>query len=382
MRYFLLLSLVIAMVTGCARDPLSPPSDSDNQLQFKPQASAQEGSYRLWGEWKLYFDANHENVDLVPVRNARFHLNALKFLESYCTDCVKLIKLKNNGNGTVDLTVQLTHPFPGLPQYTGFDVKGIMMFDGSYEFPFDSTKWHLPNPYFEISWREMGDPEVLNPDGYTPRWAPSWESGSDLPIFNYWKGKFAFGEPNADLNAFLDFYSLEERHIFLVNSKVNRTYTIWLPPGEPVVAGYAVEACWEPPTVTPVTNPIEDFPSSANQPEAYHFKVVVNEGEVITDCDEWLPGSWLCDLIYADIAQWGGVTSYFWFKWPPDGVGDGGPIKQCDPPVEGRFEIGSFAPCEFGNGTFRGVCVNSYFMNYHQNIAYTIFDWTVNDPTI
>jgi hypothetical protein len=148
------------------------------------------------------------------------------------------------------------------------------------------------------------------------------------------------------------------------------------------VAGYAVEACWEPPTVMPVTNPIEDFPSSANQPEAYHFKVVVNEGEVITDCDEWLPGSWLCDLIYADIAQWGGVTSYFWFKWPPDGVGDGGPIKQCDPPVEGRFEIGSFAPCEFGNGTFRGVCVNSYFMNYHQNIAYTIFDWTVNDPTI
>jgi hypothetical protein len=65
---------------------------------------------------------------------------------------------------------------------------------------------------------------------------------------------------------------------------VSRTYHIWLPTG-PVEAGYAVDACWEPPDVTPVIDPATDFPISANQPEAYHFKVVANDGLPATDDD-------------------------------------------------------------------------------------------------
>ena len=68
----------------------------------------------------------------IPEREGRFHLNALKFLESYCTDCLKIMGIKNNGDGTIDLTVQITHPFKGHPEYTGLDVKGIIMFNGSH----------------------------------------------------------------------------------------------------------------------------------------------------------------------------------------------------------------------------------------------------------
>ena len=79
-------------------------------------------------------------------------------------------------------------------------------------------------------------------------------------------------------------YSHEERHMFSVDSEVYRTYTIYMP-SDTIVAGYAVEACWEEPLVMPVTNPLDDFPVTANQTEAYYFKYFVNNGEVITDCD-------------------------------------------------------------------------------------------------
>ena len=129
----------------------------------------------------------------------------------------------------------------------------------------------------------MGDPELMNADGYTYRWSPWYESGSDLPIFNYWEGRWAKGTPTANVNGYINFYSREERYIFEHNQTVSRIYTIWLPPGEEVVAGYAVEACWEPAINKPVTDPVVDFPVSANQPEAYHFKCVINDGNPIDD---------------------------------------------------------------------------------------------------
>jgi hypothetical protein len=298
----------------------------------------------------LYINETHEKIDVVPRRQGRFHLNALKFLESYCTNCLKITGLKNNGDGTVDLTVQLTHPFPGMAQYTGFDVKGIIMFNGSYLINIGEYWPVYPwIPPVRLSWKEAGDPEVLNADGYTPRWSPSFDSGSDLPIFNYWEGKYSTGVPNAHLNAYLDYYSLENRHVFLCNDHLSRTYRIWLPPGQPVVAGYAVEACWEPPTKMPVTDPVNDFPTSANQPEAYHFKYIVNNGEVITDpenccgknfecsdlrieCKWWNPIP-LCDVdeyVYTGTGQ----CFYLEYNCPPDYESDFIPMPLCKTSLE------------------------------------------------
>ncbi|MCX6647329.1 MAG: hypothetical protein NTY09_13365 [bacterium] len=332
-----MLVIVIAMiaVVGCASDsPIMPDPGAPLAQQNQYSTSGNDSPYRLWGEWTLYIDAGHERVDVVPRREARVHLNILKFLESYCTDCLTITDIKNNGDSTIDLTVQITHPFPGFPEYTGFDVKGIIMFNGSHLIDAGSSSGvELPDPC-RISWRELGDPQVLNPDGYVRRWSPTYDSGNSLPIFNYWEGKYATGVPSADVNAYLDFFTTVERHMFSVNSSVSRTYKIWLPPGQPVVAGYAVEACWEPPTVTPVDDPLTDFPLTANQPEPYHLKWVVNNGEPIKEYSQCCLGAGDCSEYRVEVKQWGGITvdytlQYYSAEQP---YGEQSWLVLCEPP--------------------------------------------------
>ena len=377
--------VTILVMVGCScATPIAP--EIQNPIpQYQVQRSLDAGPYRLLGEWTFFIDTENERVDVVPRRDLHMHLNALKFLEDYCKDCLEITSIKNNGDSTIDLTVRITNPFNGFPQYTGFDVKGIIMFNGSFECENRSVHIPLPTPTYRISWREMGDPEVLNPDGYTPRWNPNYESGSDLPIFNYWPGRYASGLPNADLNAYLDFYSEERRHMFAHNASVVRTYRIWLPPG-PVVAGYAIEACWEPPDVTPVTNPLADFPATANQPEPYYFKFIINNGEVITDCEAYDPpgpNDYDCSKARAEIKQWGGLTSDRWSISWPDWQGLAGPFWECIPPETGHYYCCDVPSCRYGNGTFRNVLYSYQFKSAkHFDYAYAVFDYTVDDPDL
>jgi len=386
------LSIVFSVLTvfmlGCARAGEDPIIPIENNLSVAGATASSDADahdpHMLWGQWTLYFNEDHTSVDVVPLRQARLHLNALKFLESYCADCLQITKIKNNGDGTIDLTVRITHPFNGFPQYTGFDVKGIIMFNGSLEFPLvEDSHIPLPKPFCRISWREMGDPEVLNPDGYAYRWTPAYDSGSDLPIFNYWEGKYATGVPNADLNAYMNFYSQEERHIFRTDATVFRTYRIWLPPG-PIVAGYAVEACWEPPLVTPVFNPVTDFPPTANQPEAYYLNAEANNGGKIIDSHECCGDGYDCHDLYIEQKQWGGLISNRYRFHFPDGSFYAGFLDSYEPCLEGRYVPDmSFFSGWWGNGTHRILVDNHRFKNgKYEDYAFAIFDITVNDPNL
>jgi hypothetical protein len=384
MRQTVLAVIFLTAVVGCAREasaPISPPLEGLSQTTL---AQEPNDPHRLFGEWTFFIDAEHERVDVVPRREGRFHLNALKFLESYCTDCLKITGIKNNGDSTIDLTVQITHPFKGYPEYTGFDVKGIIMFNGSYEYPNKEglgTWNYLPEPTFRVSWRLRGDPELINADGYTPRWRPNWDEGSDKPIFKYWNGKYSSGTPNADLNAFLNFYSQEERHMFSVNSSVSRTYKIWLPPGQPVIAGYAVEACWEPPTVIPVKNPLTDFPTSANQPEPYHLKWVVNNGEPVKAYSECCQGNGDCSDMRVEVKQWGGITVDRFIKSSEEPFGQQGALAPCEPPQEDVLSNGggwdgsvSYPP---GKYQWFYTALEQHWPMWDTKWAYTILEFEV-----
>jgi len=364
MRYMAILAVFAVILFGCAHAGQNPtvPVEERGLSSPHPSGAGRDAPYRLLGEWRLFINAEHDRVDVVPRRDPHFHLNALKFLEEYCKDCLRITGIKNNGDGTIDLTVQITHPFPGLPEYTGFDVKGIMMFNGSAELWTDHYG-HLPIPYLcMVSWRELGDPEVLNPDGYTFRWSPVYQSGSAMPIFNYWQGKYAKGAPNAGINAYLNFYTDEERHMFRTGGQVSRTYRIWLPPGEPVIAGYAVEACWEPPTVTHVTNPFEDFPISANQPEPYHLKMVVNNGDPIVRyspcCGEDPDG---CATLRIECKGWA-RDDYMWRALTLRDFKEmgflGGSFALCEPSQEGVY-------------TFPNPYISMYLPGRHRTVLCT-----------
>jgi hypothetical protein len=324
----------------------------------------------------------------------------LKFLEEYCADCLEITNVSGNGDGTINLTVQITHPFPDNPEYTGFDVKGIIMFTGSHElpwwdmeiFPFGTSGDHH---YFYVSWALKGDPEVLNPDGYSVHWSPYWESGSTLPIFNYYEGKYTNGTPTANINAYRNFYSDENRHMFAVDNSVYQTYHISLPPG-PVTAGYAVEALWVPPSVEPVTNPVTDFPWSANQPEPYYLQFVVNDGEPIADAD-WNPPS--CHKVRFEYNRWPDMPDEMdvsRITYPPWNNGESWIVAgqsglqpdQCsNPPTDVIWLPGGSAtfpiPSGYENGIYRGVAVLHAagippFPFHEDYFVYDIFDFTID----
>lgn len=290
MRYVGFLLLLAILSAGCANAGNPIQTGDDSVLPEFGQSTTQPGPYHLWGNWGLFINGDRTLADFSPERNADIHLNATKFLEVNCTDCLEITGISNNGDGTIDLDVTISHPFKGVPKYTGFDVKGIIMFNGSHVYERHDKvsgggyKYPLGPQEFRTSWRLLGDPEVLNADGYSYRWSPWYESGIDLPMFEYYPGKYSSGTPTANINAFLNFFSMEERHIFEHDESVTRTYHISLPPG-PITAGYAIEACWEPPINMPVIDPVVDFPYSANQPEPYYFKCVLNNGLPVTPED-------------------------------------------------------------------------------------------------
>jgi hypothetical protein len=386
MRTPILIVILTVVVLGCARSgqaPVAPDTNSSGSVRQSSQTN--DGPYRLWWEGTFYVNSAHDAVDVVPKRQSRFHLNTAKFLEEYCSDCLQIVKISKNGDGTIDLDVRIAHPFESHPEYTGFDVKGIIMFTGSYDLVWD--KYYYIHPHanqVRLSWSQAGDPEVLNPDGFTGRWCPSWNSGSSLPIFNYWPGKYSNGTPTADINAYLSFYTDEERHMFRCNSSIQRTYHIFLPTG-PVVAGYAVEACWEPPIVTPVTDPANDFPYSANQPEPYYFKTAINNGEVIksycchgSDCSQvWIAarqwyGSKLTDVMMSLPPYPGGSKQGFHFQDCPS-----------EPPDEDHYSLQlDLVLSEYPDGTYRGLSwafLADWMQNpYCTNIVYDVFDFTVD----
>ncbi len=398
MRISLLFFCIAIAIIGCAGDVSNPIS---NQNVNPPQDSLQsldnletsyQGPQHLWGEWSLHFNEAHDDVLAIPKRQAGLHLNSTKFLEEYCTDCLEITQMKNNGDETIDLTIQITHPFNGHPEYTGFDVKGIIMFNGSLELEWASADIYPFYDPFYISYRAFGDPEVLNPDGYSPRWSPWWDSGSNLPIFNYYEGKYTMGIPSANLNAFKKFYTLEERHVFHVGGQVERTYKIYLPPG-PVIAGYAIEACWEPPITTPVTDPLVDFPETANQREPYHFEFVINNNNVITEepCCGSIDAS-DCSNLKFEYLQWYGqestnLTARFWDR--ELSYGSGGGFLECDPPVPPPDVLSrGVYPAQitdwFDDGIYRGVAVilylgpPDYWDGIPETVAYDIFDYTID----
>ena len=253
-----------------------------------------------------------------PFGPAAFHLNALKFLEdSPCANCLSITKMTPQGDGIIDVDVQIRHPYQNLT-YSAFDVKGIIMFNGSINVYTPILRDTYPELHFcQMNWWRLGDWELLNPDGWTFRWSPQWNPDGVYPIDKYWPGKLSNGTPTSAINAYCNFYTDEDRHLFRASGEVTRTYSIKTQPG-PMTVGYAIEACWEPPTTVPVTNPLTDFPTSANQDEPYQFSVVINDGAPVHQ-NLWtmLDNPWH-GAIKTYVKQWGPLSVDKMDQWQLD----------------------------------------------------------------
>ncbi len=283
-----LLALLV-VVLGCsqATTPVTPGNDI-------PAARSQDnslGERYLWGLYEVTGSTNPLRAEVAPLRNADFHANVRKFLENGpCVDCLEIGHMYISENGNPTFQVKIRHPFPAQFFYTGFDVRAILILDGSNI---------MPESGVVVPDKTLGDIELVNADGYTPLYnTVMYAPGSQgFPIKEYNQGKYAFsGNFTGTLNGYKVFYNILNRHVYspLGGGVVSRDFELAIPPGD-FRFGYAVDASWLPPTGDyPYDDPQADFPPGANQQEPYQVSMYMGElpplggnAEVLIDIYDW-----------------------------------------------------------------------------------------------
>jgi uncharacterized delta-60 repeat protein len=286
-RYFRSLFFIFVIeiiICSCAvnsSQPITPDeANSVSELTGNAEISIDSGeaSHYLLAYNFIYVDPDYPGgpkVEIIPVRVVGIHLNILKFLEDGpCTNCFKIAGLNFPQPGYLDVDIEIDHPFVNTPPddpllYSVFDVRGIMMFQGSHEFPVAGKS---------ISDPSLGDGAILNADGYTALYNGSTITAPVGDLQKYYPGNMATPAiPDSDVNGFKYFMTDDpsnDRNAFFAGSSDVQTFSMKLPTG-PFVLGYAIDANWWTPTSHPVDDPLTDFDSNANCPEPW--KVVVTE---------------------------------------------------------------------------------------------------------
>ncbi len=273
-RIGFLAFLLAVIICGCSgtNSPSSPTLPDEVESTPGTTADAQSmtsqaGNHYLWAYHFVYVNPEENEFEIVPIRQTSIHWNVLSWLENGpCTNCLKITGISPSGYGTVLIDIEISHPFDNF-NLTGFDVRGIAMFNASHMFPESGLTF---------SDRTLGDGAVINIDGYTTLYNPTTIGAGPGGMEGYFKGKWAtIPAPNALLNAYKRFVSDDPdntRNAFYAGDAITVTYEIKMPDDE-FIFGYAVDASWATPINKPVDDPITDFGPDANCPEAWKIDI-------------------------------------------------------------------------------------------------------------
>ncbi len=275
-KYVVILAVLALFIGSCSNGDLPLlPSGVGYPSAGRETAAA---SHACLGLYDILISADRTVWEVVPKREGSMHLNIVPFLEGK----KDFITIPEGGivfqPEYVEATVQLQHPLKSSGKFdanlfTGFDVKGIIMFPGKLEFP---------ESLIRTQDRYNGDGYVLNPDGYSRWWNPvEFLDGPELQRYD--DGKLAL-PPNgykiitANLHPFKFIYpgANKKRHGFPADNIAQATYQLVLPPpGEPLALAYAIDACHELPIYNLPGEEIKpkDFGLTANQPEAFDMSI-------------------------------------------------------------------------------------------------------------
>ena len=263
--------IFLFLAYGCAssgtrmsdKSPIIP--DSESSFTQGSQSADVPGfnPHSIVGSGFILGDSETGSLEIVPSRAPSIHLNIRQFLEDAapCSDCFTLKSITHNPDDTWDLDLEIRHPFPGYDNLTAFDMRLIMMFQAT-------EIWFASDILTQ-------DPDgiggyVPDPDGYTTIFNPvQFPVGSDYPFFTYTDGFYSSSfMPDSTLNPYMDYYSYGNRNVMGAGESATRTWTIKFPTGT-FILGYAIDCCWDAPLVDPPVKIPDDFPLSANKPEAY-----------------------------------------------------------------------------------------------------------------
>ncbi len=262
--------LVSVLITvSCSSGSGSPVMPSvDSGITGMVNHSAQTQTH-LWGYYDVFIDVENRAVEAVLNRSAMFSVNVVTFMNinpgNFHTSIYELSVSTDYVD--IDIDVTIVHPFPDMPEYNGYDVRGIFCSDGSGTLEYNSD---LHYPVFGTDQIMLDDPEASGvapaedylgggPDGYT-RWFNPVEflaSG----IFSYTPGAFAstgfsgdatlnpykyFADglgAEQDLWSFLN--STTGNGVFSTDEKNTRNYYLRFPKEKGLQYGYAIVANWE-----------------------------------------------------------------------------------------------------------------------------------------
>jgi len=276
------LAIIFLILSGCSSgtNPSTPPLEEN--ISAAGSGVGKNTVRTLWGYYTIEIDTQTLENSVVPIRTGSLHLNTVMFLEPPTGSTIQIRNLSIDETN-VSCDISLTHPFPGLDMYTGFDVRGILIGSGSISGINDSS----------VVYAGIDELRLVNADGWTRWWNPV-EFADNGSMFSYRDGKLGIpddiGGFNATINGykyFADCLELEPypfyynlfdpdippelaRGVFTAGSVNVRHYDIHFEDngsGDPLlIFNYAVDACWEAPN-EPFNVVPDDFPITANCPE-------------------------------------------------------------------------------------------------------------------
>jgi len=287
MRFLALIIIIFCTgVTGCSHGEGSQPVAAPIEGQDDIPASWGETSHMSWGLWQFIADPAAGTLDAKPLRQGAIHLNALKFLEPPPLAYITFESKPKFSGDIVDVDIGLRHPFLGQTQYSGFDVCGILISNGSLS-GFEDGSIIIP-------WKD--DTCLVNADGYSPWWNPvNFPPDPVQPVNGYIDGMLgvpeSVGNYNAtvcgykyfadglDKDAPLDELDLTMRGSFAAGQQNIRHYKIHIG-SSGLVFNYAIDASWKFPSGQPPWEVPDSFPISANRPEAFYITVTETENSL------------------------------------------------------------------------------------------------------
>ncbi len=278
-KIMVVLVFCAVWLAGCSSgNPATPVTQSERSVESS-------ASHSCWGLWQFTADPEAGTLDVAMLRTGSMHLNALPFLEPPPLVNLTLESLQFNGN-LVTAGIGLRHPFLGLDEFTGFDVCGIFITDGSVSGFEDSG----------IVMAGQGDTRLLNPDGYSRWWNPT-EFPHGKTMFSYMDGLLGTPDAVADFNGTVNGYKYfcedienddpvtgvdpSGRGVFRAGSKNTRIYELEL--GAGLVFNYAIDACWQFPTGGKPWAVPDDFGEAANRSEAWNIVVTETSNTLFND---------------------------------------------------------------------------------------------------
>ena len=328
--FFAVVAVLYSLIAlGCSgAGGTSRPLTEPNTIDAKADRSG-HSTTALFGFYDVNIDIAAKAATVVSNRQAMFTCNVVMFLNPNPQNMTFWINKIIDGNGyiDVDIDVGFRHPFTGLDEFRGYDVRGVFMGDGSKTLNYGDGKLIYPAP--GVDQMMLADPVdgYGAPDGYT-RWFNFKEFTGTAPLFSYTKG--ALATPGFQGTATLCPYKyyatgLEKNdglwnwlsnpansqnhgvfHAFAVKNE--RNYYIRFPDDKNLTFGYAVIANWK---------GTDELNHPANAPEAVAISVVDNS-----------------DVYYIDESQKGGSIKLDVSIWNWDASLSGGVMKDYTIKIE------------------------------------------------